>query len=563
MSPACQRFKANPPWGVLACLCLWVSSPGPASAATNATFTRVTVGSIVSDHGNTFSGSWCDYDNDGFLDLVAANGGPNASENEFLYHNDGAGGFNKVTGINVVTNGGFSFAAAWGDYDNDGLVDLFIPNLGQKNFLYRNQGGGVFAKITTGAVANDVGNSVACAWGDYDNDGFLDLFVANRSGQRNFLYHNNGDGTFSRVTTGPVATDAGSSEGCAWGDYDNDGYLDLFVANLGQRNFLYHNNRDGTFTRVNTGRIATDVANSVCAAWGDFDNDGWLDLFVSSYGGNSLLYRNNRDGTFTRITAGPAATDSGNAVGCAWGDYDNDGFLDLFVSRASDQRNSLYHNNGDGTFAKITTGNIVTDGGDSIGCAWGDSDNDGFLDLFVANRSGQNNFLYHNDGNSSRWLKVRCVGAVSNRSAIGVKVRVRTTLAGSERSQLRQVSGGDGENNSDSLIAHFGLGDALEADVLRLEWPSGAVQEFTHVAANREVTVIEPPRLGANRAADGTGFEVSLTGCAGLGYAIEASINLSDWTPIGAFTNSSRSNTLVDPDAAAGRRFYRGTSLPR
>ena len=533
-----------------------------APVVTNALFTKITTGNMVSDHGNTYSGSWGDYDNDGYLDLVAANGGPTQNENEFLYRNDGAGAFTKMTGATVVTNGGLSFAAAWGDYDNDGRLDLFIPNLGQKNFLYRNIGNGAFTKITTGNIVNDIGNSVACAWGDYDNDGFLDLFVANRSGQRNFLYHNNGDGTFTRITTGKIVTDIGSSEGCAWGDYDNDGFLDLFVANFGQRNFLYHNNRDGTFTKITSGSIAADVANSVCATWGDFDNDGYLDLFVSAFGGNNLLYRNNRDGTFTRITAGRIVTDGGSSVGCAWGDYDNDGFLDLFVSNASNEQNFLYRNNGDGTFGRITTGNIVTDGGDSIGCAWGDYDNDGFLDLFVANRSGQNNFLYHNDGNSNHWLRVKCVGTVSNRAAIGAKVRIKATVGGAERWQLRQISGGDGENNSDSLLAQFGLGDATVVDTVRVEWPSGAAQEFRDAAANQTLTVTEPPRLAARPPANEFGFQLSLTGEAGFIYAVEASADLASWTPMTTLTNFGRTTLFTDADASNyGRRFYRASQL--
>jgi len=520
-----------------------------AEVTTNATFTRITAGNIVSDHGNTFSGAWGDYDNDGYLDLVAANGGPSTIENEFLYHNDGTGTFTTILGMSVVTNGGLSFAAAWGDYNNDGYLDLFIPNLGQKNFLYQNMGSGGFTKMTTGSIVNDVANSVACAWGDYDNDGFLDLFVANRGGASNFLYHNNRDGTFSRITAGAIATDIGNSAGCAWGDYDNDGFLDLFVANYGQKNFLYHNNRNGTFTKTTTGSIATDVANSLCAAWGDYDNDGYLDLFVSTYGGNNLLYHNNHDGTFTRIIAGTIVTDGGSSVGCTWGDYDNDGYLDLFVSNAANERNFLYRNNGDGTFGKILSGNIVTDGGDSIGCVWGDYDNDGFLDLFVANRAGQNNFLYHNDGNSNHWVRVKCVGTVSNRAAIGTKVRIKATVAGAERWQMRQISGGDGENNSDSLMAQFGVGDAIGIETVRVEWPSGAVQEFTNIVANQSLTVIEPPRLTAINPSNGSGFEFNLTGQPGFNYTIEASTNLTHWMQIFTLTNSGRVSLFADADA--------------
>ena len=529
---------------------------------TNATFTRITTGSIVSDQGTTFSGAWGDYDDDGYLDLVASNGGPSLSENEFLYHNDGSGTFTRVLGMNIVTNGGASFAASWGDYDNDGRLDLFIPNLGQKKFLYQNIGYGSFMQITNGSIVNDVANSVTCGWGDYDNDGFLDLFVANRNGQRNFLYHNNGNGTFTRIIAGLIVSEGAESEGCAWGDYDNDGFLDLFVTNLGKKNFFYRNNRNGTFTKVTTGGIANDIANSLCAAWGDYNNDGHLDLFVSSYGGNNLLYRNNGDGTFNRINTGVIVNDGGTSVGCSWGDYDNDGYLDLFVSNANNEQNFLYRNNGDGTFSKISSGNIVTNGGDSIGCAWGDYDNDGFLDLFVANRSAQNNFLYHNDGNSNHWLRVKCVGTVSNRSAIGTKVRLRATIAGVARWQLRQISGGDGENNSDSLVAQFGLGDANVIDLLRLEWPSGAVQKFTNVNGDRTLIVTEPPRLAAMQTPDALGLELNLIGGIGFDYAIEASTNCASWMSIATFTNCARRTWFTDWDATNySQRFYRATQL--
>jgi uncharacterized membrane protein YeaQ/YmgE (transglycosylase-associated protein family) len=556
------HFTLPPLLGVVVVLFPFRNAAQAATVVTNATFTEILAGNIVSDHGNTFSGSWGDYNNDGYLDLIAANGGPSQNENEFLYRNDGAGAFASITGTTVVTNVGYSFAAAWADYDNDGYLDLFIPNLGQKNFLYHNNGDGTFTKITTGSIANDIGNSVASAWGDYDNDGFLDLFVANRSSQKNFLYHNNGDGTFTRITTGILVTDVGNSEGCAWGDYDNDGYLDLFVANFGQRNFLYHNNGNGSFTKIATGNVATDVANSVCASWGDYNNDGYLDLFVSSYGGNNLLYRNNQNGSFTRITTGRIVQDGGTSVGGTWGDYDNDGYLDLFVSNASGEQNFLYRNNGDGTFGRITTGRIATDGGDSIGCSWGDYDNDGFLDLFVANRSGQNNFLYHNDGNSNHWLRVQCIGTASNHAAIGAKIRIKATIAGTERWQLRQISGGDGENNSDSLLAQFGLGDATVNDTVRVEWPSGAVQEFTNVAVNQTLKVREPPRLTTGHQANAVGFQLNLIGVPGLVYLIEASTDLTNWTPTSTITNLSRTTPFTDPELTNySGRFYRATEL--
>src|SRR6266536_1263721 len=179
---------------------------------------------------------------------------------------------------------------------------------------------------------------------------------------------------FTAITNGPVVTERGDSTGCAWADYDNDGYLDLFVSNFGTPfNFLYHNNGDGSFTRVTNGIIATAQGQAEGAAWADYDNDGDLDLFVSvGLGGNDLLYRNNGDGTFTKVTSGPVVQSGGNSRGCAWGDYDNDGSLDLFVANEQGQNNFLFHNNGDGTFARIASGSIVNDGGASYGCAWGD-----------------------------------------------------------------------------------------------------------------------------------------------------------------------------------------------
>jgi hypothetical protein len=267
-----------------------------------------------------------------------------------------------------------------------------------------------------------------CAWGDYDNDGFLDLFVANEQGQNNFLFHNNGDGTFTRITSGGIVNDGGASYGCSWGDYDGDGFLDLFVANLNQNNFLYHNNRDGTFTRITSGSIVNDGGASQGCAWGDYDNDGRLDLFVANRNQKNFLYHNDGNGAFTAITNGAMVNDIGYSWSPAWVDYDNDGFLDLFVANGpvsgAGQNIFLYRNNGDGSFTRITTGAAVNDGAASDSCAWGDYNNDGFLDLFVSNLNDQNNLLYRNDGNRQQLAaRFECVGQRSNRSGIGAKVR--------------------------------------------------------------------------------------------------------------------------------------------
>ncbi len=534
------------------------------SAFAQSSFTKITTGAIVNDGGNSFGCAWGDYDNDGYLDLFVGNA---FGQKNFLYRNNGNGTFAKLTSGLVVNDVGDSNCGTWADYDNDGNLDIFVTNYGVKNFLYRNIGGGSFVKVTTGSIVNDIANSIGCAWGDYDNDGNLDLFVANEFG-RNFLYHNGGDGTFVRITSGIIVNDAvRQSTACAWGDYDGDGYRDLYGTNHGiETNFLYHNERNGTFSKVTTGIVATDLAvHSAGCAWGDYDNDGSLDLFVAnSNGTNNFLYHNDGDGTFTKVTSGAIVTDVGDFKSGVWGDYDNDGWLDLFVS-ARGQKNYLYRNNGDGTFSTVATGSLVNDEGVSFAAAWVDYDQDGFLDVFVANGGpiqSENNFLYRNNGNSNNWIKIKCIGTVSNRSAIGTKVRLRTTIAGKTIWQLREISGSDGLNGQ-SLDVHFGLGDAKNVDVVRIQWPSGTLQEFNNVAMNQFLTITEPPRLQAlGQQPDGS-FQFEITDLGGSISSVETSTNLIVWTPWLTVTNLSRTTLITDPSAKnAERRFYRAVRLP-
>src|SRR5436190_4386179 len=197
------------------------------------------------------------------------------------------------------------------------------------------------------------------------------------------------DPAFTKITADPSVAPLGGASGVAWGDYNNDGYQDLLVTMVGAPNLLFTNNGNGRFTRVTTGPIVTSSAVSAGAAWGDYDNDGWPDLFVSVNNGNDFLYRNIGNGVFTRTTTGTIVTSGGRGNGCAWGDYDNDGNLDVYVCN-SDQNDFLYHNNGNGTFTRVTKGPPVTATGNSQGCAWGDYDNDGRLDLFVTHYLSRN-----------------------------------------------------------------------------------------------------------------------------------------------------------------------------
>jgi hypothetical protein len=210
------------------------------------------------------------------------------------------------------------------------------------------------------------------------------------------------DPTFTKITTGAIVTDVGIFDGAAWGDYNNDGFLDLFVANsqLGGDNLLYRNNGDGTFTKITTGSVVTDGGNSIGGSWGDFDNDGFLDLFVANGGTSSpqtnSLYHNAGNGTFAKVTSGDVVADRKLSFSGVWGDYDNDGYIDLFVPDFGGGRNGLYHNGGGSAFMKISAGPIVSEGGASVKGIWGDYDGDGLLDLFVANFGAANNYLYRN-----------------------------------------------------------------------------------------------------------------------------------------------------------------------
>jgi hypothetical protein len=528
-----------------------------------------------SDLGSSWGAAWGDYDNDGFIDLFVAQSGPGSSSAlQFFYHNNGDGTFNRMTTGPVAEVQSAGYGAAWGDYDNDGNLDLILVNWNQPNHLFHNNGDGTFASVPSSVSSDIVATSRGVTWVDYDNDGYVDLFRTAQITDLRRLYHNNHDGTFTRITTGDILTVPGGFLSAAWGDYDNDGRPDLFLPQVNEPspapNYLYRNDGGGTFTRVAAGMVDGNHT-STAAAWGDYDNDGDLDLFVScagvpggSTGRPNLFYRNDGNGTFTSLTSLPAndpESQGGTSHGCNWGDFDNDGWIDLFVANTAGTNDFLYHNNGDGTFTKVLGDIAVNDGASSWGTAWGDYDNDGFLDLFVANRGGAN-FLYHNNGNDHHWLKLRLIGTRSNRAAVGAKVRVQATIDGESLWQMREVSGGDGHMGQNSLHVHVGLGDATRADLVRIEWPSGKVQELQNVASKQFLTVIEPggePRLAATR--ENGQVQLTLTGKQGSRHAIETSTALPNWISAGltvTITNQSGAVVFPAPGANSGaQRFYR------
>ncbi|MFQ5639744.1 MAG: FG-GAP-like repeat-containing protein [bacterium] len=459
----------------------------------SANFMKITQGQIVTDVEFSLGSNWMDYNHDGYLDVFVAN----LNNNNYLYQNNGNGSFTRITTGIIDLDVGGSHSSTWGDYDNDGDLDVFIANL-SPNFLYQNNGDGSFIKITSGAIVEDEGASMAASWGDFDNDGDLDLFVANRDNQNNFLYQNNGDGAFTKMNQGDIVNDGGASFGCAWGDYDHDGDLDLFVANGGfvgkQDNFLYENNGDATFTKIITGNVVNDAGNSFGGSWGDIDNDGDLDLYVTNANDQkNFLYRNRGDGTFIKIIGAGIVDDLGNSSSSSWGDFDNDGDIDLFVSNRGGQNNFLYENKGHGIFNRVTNGSLINTGGDSHGSSWGDYDKDGDLDLFVANSNDQANFLFENHSHGFNWINIKCMGTVSNASAIGARVSVKATIFSEPLWQRQEISGqtGGGFGGQNSLNAEFGLGDATIIDSIRIEWPSGTVQDTANVKVNQFLIIVE------------------------------------------------------------------------
>ena len=481
-------------------LILFLAHPGHAQ-----TFTK-NPGSgnpILADTSTNYSGAaWVDIDGDGNLDLYI--------NNNFLYKGDGAGGFTKLTtaiGNNVALATGNG--TTWGDYDNDGDLDCYIACA--TSILYRNNGSGVFAAVTSGVIAQYTANrGWAAAWGDLDNDGDLDLAVTHPAGfvpgtpTTNHLYLNNGppNYTFTRVTTGPIVTGLSAYTVGTWSDYDQDGDIDYFIgAGLAngttQPDFLYRNLLKETgaasFERITEAPIATDLQDGQVWNWIDYDNDGDLDAYLTNWGGTlggmaNRLYRND-GGTFTSITAGAIVTDADISLSSVWGDFDNDGDLDCYVANDNFQTNRYYSNNGDGTFT--SQDNALTEVATHRGASAGDYDNDGDLDLY-ADGPGTNRALYRNDSdNGNHWLKVRLVGVASNRSGIGARVRARAQIGAGTVWQLREVSAQNAFNGQNSLLAHFGLRAAALVDRLVIEWPSGIVQTLSNVAADQLITVTE------------------------------------------------------------------------
>ncbi|MFH1335875.1 MAG: FG-GAP-like repeat-containing protein [Candidatus Zixiibacteriota bacterium] len=459
--------------------------------AFNAEWVDLTYPPLGKDTTYSLGVAWGDYDNDGDLDVYLTHGGnPNQ-----LFRNEGGGVFVDATS-GPLGDSDFGDGVAWGDYDNDGDIDMYLANCGTANRLFRNEGGGVFVDATSGPLW-DVGCGTGLAWGDFDNDGDLDIYLVNAD-STNKLFRNDGGGFFVDATTGPLG-DSGNGTAVSCADYDNDGDLDIYIVNAGNANKLLRNEGNLVFVDATSGPLG-NALNGRGVDWGDYDNDGDLDLYFANWNTGNKLLRNDGGGVFVDVTSGPLS-DGGHAKNVAWGDYDNDGDLDLFLAKGDGATlgpNRLLRNDGGGTFVDATSGALANLGLWS-GASLGDFDNDGDLDLYVANMQGANSLFLNQKGSVNHWLQVNLVGVLSNRSAIGARLRaVSGTL-----SQIREISGGSGYMSQNSLTAEFGLGARTQVDTLEIRWPSGTVQQLTGVPVDTIMTITEAAFIRGDATGDG------------------------------------------------------------
>ncbi|MBK7244699.1 MAG: VCBS repeat-containing protein [Saprospiraceae bacterium] len=467
------------------------------------TFTKITSGPFVTTVGDSRSVNWVDVNGDGFIDCMITNG-PATGQDNFLYINNGTGGFTAQTNDTIVKDNKPSDGATWADSDNDGDLDCYVVNwYNTKNLFYNNNGVGAFTQ-TQNTVETSGGYCETASWGDYDNDGLLDLYVARSGGtlatNKNLLFHNEGGNAFTKVLTGTPVTDAFISRSVNWTDIDSDGDLDLFVTNENDQNeSLYRNDGAGVFTKLTTGPLLNDGGKTMSSSWGDYDNDGDLDVFLANDQGNDGLFRNDGHFNFTKITTDTVSNCGGNSFSSAWSDIDNDGDLDLYVTNSFGTTtlwpNFLFLNNGNGSFTRVGNTAPATDLDWSYGCAFGDYDNDGFEDLAVAtcryNSVDRPDLLYHNDGNSNNWITIKLVGTTTNKSAIGTKIRVKAIINGNPVWQMRELSAQTSYCGQNDLRPHFGLGNATNIDSIKVEWLNGIVEYYTNITTNRFITIVQ------------------------------------------------------------------------
>jgi enediyne biosynthesis protein E4 len=491
-----------------------------------------------------------DYDGDGYLDIFFTNGahlpGLVKDDDKFsnhLYHNNHDGTFTDVTERAGLRGEGYTVGAAAADYDNDGHVDLYVTGY-NRNFLYHNNGDGTFTDVTQKAGVTGVSSSgkklwgIAAAWVDYDNDGKLDLFVTNYldwsfanskvcgapgkrlscsptlyKGEPNILYHNNGDGTFTDVSDSMgISQHIGKGMGVAIADYNDDGWMDIFVANDNDRNFLFRNREGKGFDEVSVESFVAYTDNGVPVSsmgvdFRDWDNTGRPSIFVTALGTETFpLFHNEGNGLFSDDSY-KAGIGFRSFQMSGWGagiqDFDNDGYKDLFtanshVSENADidgqqhyrQPNAIFRNMHDPTFRDVSS-----DAGPALqiraahrGCAFGDLNNDGKIDVVVSAIGSPAELLYNTSTGDNHWILIRTVGVKSNRDGIGTRIKIK---GASGLVQYNHVTTAGSYASSNDPRIHFGLGSDTVIREIEVRWPSGTVQVLHNVKADQILTVTE------------------------------------------------------------------------
>lgn len=479
--------------------------------------------------------SFLDYDQDGFIDLYVCNGiwmegfskgeKPDRKLENHLYRNKHDGTFEDVTAKAGVGGKAYGMGVTCGDFDNDGFPDLFVSNYGP-NVLYRNNGNGTFTDITKKAgVAGGNECSVGAAWFDYDNDGLLDLYVGNYlyfdpdykyfyapdgfpgpmayDSQKDVLYHNEGNGVFKDVTEAMGITDIdGRAMGVGAADIDDDGYVDIYVANDHTLNYLWHNEGGKKFIDMGTmsGTAfsqAGEATVSMSVDFADYNNDGLLDIFLSDDKYCSL-YENMGSGIFSdRSYPSGIATAAGQFVGwsSSFIDYDNDSDKDIFKTNGAlkhlyGMEDQLFENKGDGNFQDISveSGSYFKKEFVGRGACFSDYDNDGDMDIYIANLNDRGVFLRNNKGNSNNWIILKLIGNASNKDGIGARIKI--TSGG--KTQTAQKISTTGYLSQNDPRMHFGLSKNDKVEKIEIKWPSGKIQILDNIAVNQILTITEP-----------------------------------------------------------------------
>ena len=499
---------------------------------------RENLANVTLDTMATIGQVWLDFNNDNQMDLALINQGKNV-----LYKNEG-GNLSIVSGSPFNENLGESRGITVGDYDNDGWQDIFVADKGgNHNALYHNESGTGFTKVTNSILSNDGADSYCATWADFDNDGWLDLYVGNGSLSYQLLYRNNGDGTFTRVNNGPIVESQGNPRACVAADFNNDGYTDLVVANAEDtNNFLFINQGDGTFTRIFNGPLVTNGDDSRSISAGDVDNDGDLDLLVVNFNEPSYLYLNNGNAEFAPMSFDQ---DSGqNALskpftGGGFADFNNDGWLDIYL--VGREINRMYINDRAGSFEKATGSDFELNVLAATSAAWGDVDGDGAKDLFVSTISGVNAFYRNQNFSNNNYVNFKLVGNASNRMGIGARVYLWANINGTPVMQMKEMIAQSGRAAQNTGMLSFGLGNAQQADSVIVYWPSGKRSAQYNISVN-SVYQLDEPVIEAPVAVTGQPITVNKTSATVSGLVFPNGQTTQVWFEYG--TSSSYGNSV-------------------